>query len=960
MRNSERFNPRTDGERVNMPEKRKAAAAVCLTAAVFFAVLAVTALFSGSASPLTDAAAYPAFSQSREAGGVTVTVSAEAGVLPADSVLYVEQAETDGTVCSGTGVAGSYTFDIKVVGAITGEEYQPADGKTVSVSFSADAIADANLETEIYHVRDDGFTEALSADRDGRTATVRSGGFSFYTIQLTYGSLSYDLEGGSTVALSTVLEALNLKGTVSAARSSDENIISVSADLKITSLSPFHDRTAYLYVTVNGTEYEITVNMLPWWTTDAKYQDDYFVYMFTGNSLNLTLEVVEYKGYGYYGDRIIPVPATVKIDGKTYTVTGIGTAFAGDTHITGITIPSTVTYFKSGAFEGCSGLSSFTVPSSVTSLPDKCFKDCASLSSITVPSSVTSFGEYCFAGCSSLESITVPSSVKTVGYYCFSGCTSLTDIPEMSGVTRYPNGCFKGCTSMLSPSVSTDITYVGWYAFGNIPGITINYLGTKEQWYSVSTIPEYGYSYGMDYNPYNDDNTVNKTVLGQKCAKLKTSDSYWLGLSQIISSDGTTVSVVTVCFEVDPQNNMVLSAEDACSLDCGKFFYYNEGTVGTNMSGDKVRIYQCYDPEHVQTLTIGKNVQLTDTYFAFANCFFNLKTITVEEGSPFHTAADGLLFDKEGKTLLGCVYTHEDPVVVPEGVESIAFSIFYFDKFNNYRGDRITKVYLPNTLTSIEERAFNATWIRNIYFNGTEVEWENVSKDSSWYYGDAITIHYPCTVTFNANGHGTAPDPVSAWTGEPVSNPGNVTATGYTFTGWYTDSSLKNKWNFESDVTGDMILYAGWEINNCTVTYKIENGTWSDGTATDKTETVQEGSSPASVPESMIASSGFTGGAWDTDPSTAVITGATTFTYTFEPIPTYTVTYKVSNGTWSDGTATDKTETVQEGSSPASIPQGMTASSGFTGGAWDTDPSTTVITGATTFTRTEERRARKA
>jgi uncharacterized protein YjdB len=70
---------------------------------------------------------------------------------------------------------------------------------------------------------------------------------------------------------------------------------------------------------------------------------------------------------------------------------------------------------------------------------------------------------------------------------------------------------------------------------------------------------------------------------------------------------------------------------------------------------------------------------------------------------------------------------------------------------------------------------------------------------------------------------------------------------------------------------------------------------------------------------------------------------------TVNPV-TYTVTYKVVNGTWSDDSTTDKTETVVSGSKPASAPTGMKASEGYTGGAWDTNPTETTITGATTFT----------
>lgn len=74
------------------------------------------------------------------------------------------------------------------------------------------------------------------------------------------------------------------------------------------------------------------------------------------------------------------------------------------------------------------------------------------------------------------------------------------------------------------------------------------------------------------------------------------------------------------------------------------------------------------------------------------------------------------------------------------------------------------------------------------------------------------------------------------------------------------------------------------------VTYKVVNGTWSDDSTTDKKETVQSGSKPASVPTGMKAAPGYTGGAWDTDPADATISEALTFTYTFTEKQAATVT----------------------------------------------------------------------
>ena len=115
-----------------------------------------------------------AFDQSRTVNGVVVTVKADPGVFPADAVLSVEtvpvyqQQQADAAVDEVRGenqnVAVSYTFDIKVINPETGEEYQPAEGQTVSVSFALAEVADENLETQVYHVTEDEATGELTAE----------------------------------------------------------------------------------------------------------------------------------------------------------------------------------------------------------------------------------------------------------------------------------------------------------------------------------------------------------------------------------------------------------------------------------------------------------------------------------------------------------------------------------------------------------------------------------------------------------------------------------------------------------------------------------------------------------------------------------------------------------------------------------------------------------------------------
>ncbi|HJJ33790.1 MAG TPA: InlB B-repeat-containing protein [Methanocorpusculum sp.] len=75
------------------------------------------------------------------------------------------------------------------------------------------------------------------------------------------------------------------------------------------------------------------------------------------------------------------------------------------------------------------------------------------------------------------------------------------------------------------------------------------------------------------------------------------------------------------------------------------------------------------------------------------------------------------------------------------------------------------------------------------------------------------------TVTFDAQGHGTAPAEEKVNHGGKVSEPTAPTETGYTFGGWYKEAACTNAWDFENDtVTGNTTLYAKWTVNQYTIT----------------------------------------------------------------------------------------------------------------------------------------------
>ncbi len=77
-----------------------------------------------------------------------------------------------------------------------------------------------------------------------------------------------------------------------------------------------------------------------------------------------------------------------------------------------------------------------------------------------------------------------------------------------------------------------------------------------------------------------------------------------------------------------------------------------------------------------------------------------------------------------------------------------------------------------------------------------------------------IDYTYDVKVTFDANGHGTAPTAQTVLKGSKATQPAAPSATGYTFGGWYKESNCANAFDFNTAINEDITLYAKWEIRN--------------------------------------------------------------------------------------------------------------------------------------------------
>ena len=68
------------------------------------------------------------------------------------------------------------------------------------------------------------------------------------------------------------------------------------------------------------------------------------------------------------------------------------------------------------------------------------------------------------------------------------------------------------------------------------------------------------------------------------------------------------------------------------------------------------------------------------------------------------------------------------------------------------------------------------------------------------------------------SGHGTAPASQTVADGDKATKPTDPTASGYTFKGWYTDSTFQTAFDFNTAIHADTTLYAKWVTNSVTPT----------------------------------------------------------------------------------------------------------------------------------------------
>ena len=391
--------------------------------------------------------------------------------------------------------------------------------------------------------------------------------------------------------------------------------------------------------------------------------------------------------------------------------------FYGCSSLKNIIIPKGVLEIGYSAFENCTSLENIELPDGLTAIgisvdhyfhTSGCysFAGCTSLKEVVIPDSVTGIGSRAFSGCTSLSKVKLSNNLAIIDEGTFSGCTSLAEIVITDRVTKkrgksgseYFGGAFIGCTSLSKVKLSNNLTEIGIYTF-----LGCTSLAEIDMPDSVTEI---------DWSAFKDCTSLSKVKLSNNLTKIENRVfSGCTSLKEIAIPDGVT--------EID------YSAFSGCTS-------LQEITIPDSVT-------TVYDTAFsnctsLESITIGSGVENLGN--GWIDSCRRLADITVSPENSSFSSVDGVLFNKDGSSLLAYpIGNKRSAYTIPDGVEKVGAKAFYGCRY-------IESLTIPASVTEIEASALgNCYDIRAVYYSGTREQWKEVVIGADNYMFALINVH---------------------------------------------------------------------------------------------------------------------------------------------------------------------------------------------------------------------------
>ncbi len=420
------------------------------------------------------------------------------------------------------------------------------------------------------------------------------------------------------------------------------------------------------------------------------------------------LVYIDKAAYAFKG--IMNTPTAISIAEGTKTITA--DLLAGQTYLTKITIPSTLTYMGYNVFEGCRSLGEvewnaedcelynnpynspplratalYTIifGEKVRKIPASLCQECNYITEVKMPASVIEVGEYAFNGCMGLEKVEFSEGIISIEKGAFYGCAKLSELILPESLRKIRNSAFSGCTGVKTLSIPENVDSIGtafsegletlvFNAKNSVSGYFPSTIRELEFGDAVECIPNNMCSYMTDLERLKVGRNVKEmpSKCFSKCKSLETVEWNAVYMEDAATPFASSVTQITFGKDVERIPNRLCSGlENLTSIilpdslkEIGEYAFIGSG------------LESVYLPEKVGIVEGS----------AFRNCK-SLKSIVMnQEVSLIGSYA-----------FSGCTVLEQ--INIPESVDTIA-------SYTYSNCSALTSVVIPNNVEVIDDYAF--------------------------------------------------------------------------------------------------------------------------------------------------------------------------------------------------------------------------------------------------------------
>ncbi|MBQ2624510.1 MAG: leucine-rich repeat protein [Kiritimatiellae bacterium] len=325
--------------------------------------------------------------------------------------------------------------------------------------------------------------------------------------------------------------------------------------------------------------------------------------------------------------------------------------YVGGNEVKNLVIPDTANAVAGWAFADCGSITNIVIPEGLTSIGTHAFQNTA-IGEISLPPSVTNVGTFAFAGCDGVKSVSIPAGLRKINDFAFSGqpkvvsaalpsstalskflpdsLDALREITIADGETGVVDEAFAGCSALEALTIPDTVKTIGRSAFKDCAQLTTVQIPS-----SVNAI---------DYDAFDGCGRLREISVGSGNVSYFSED-------RVLFDERGTGRKLARCPEALSVKDYPIPDGVTC---VGEYSFRN-----------------CVNIEKVTIPASMTNVGVR----AFMNCGF-LAAFDVAEENPVYKSIDGVLFSKDGKTLLRFPPAKAGHYDIPDGVEAIATYAF--------------------------------------------------------------------------------------------------------------------------------------------------------------------------------------------------------------------------------------------------------------------------------------------